>query len=500
MASDQEDIDYAEGALPNDQIAVAEDVNVSVDDAAIVSTGDLPRASSSRYSSHRTSEDLPLPAPPTIHTGTRQRAGSGTTIPTLNLPEQIIPNPHEPATIHVPRDVLQDVPIAPGGTPVGNTAANSPLPIDPARLTMRLSRQFNVDGTFDSGLGSSLQVSQPNSRPEAQDSGTGSSPTGDDTGPPQRRLSQWTDPVMDRVRAMFSRSHITTSDPTSRRSTIDNGSPPEEPNGYTRDATRPSILRRALSRINIRDNGEASSPEGETSNSSPEGHDNGLPRTTETPVDQPNGTSRLRRTLTRPLTILTRSRQRQPGSFSSNVGSTPATVSPTTPASALRTPSWAERLFFHPSPTQDEHTTVPDEQDGSRTHEGGLPEVGKLKKIGRGALKQAKSVGDLYSRFMDIPMPDSCPPAPGPAASGALFVNYDNLFATGGASTTADNGVAPDEQQSQPQVASRLQTVQAAAGRRPTPRTFGDQVRQSSGDITQSFRNMARKEQNTIPR
>lgn len=144
--------------------------------------------------------------------------------------------------IHIPHEVLEEAaepPVAHGSTPVlAPVTPNSPLPFNPARLSQRLEQRFNLSATaMDSGIG----TSQPGT---AQEDLSPSTPEDEDEGPPadsrrdsvRARLLNTRNNLLSRVHQMFPDSRITTSDPATRCSTVDEGKPDKPSSTHTPDS------------------------------------------------------------------------------------------------------------------------------------------------------------------------------------------------------------------------------------------------------------------------
>lgn len=315
-------------------------------------------------------------------------------IPALNIGEPALIAPPVPA-IHIPRRLLREDPESGAGfrsTPVQGANLGSPLPLDVARLRQQLDVHFDLNGTIDSGIGSSLDDSVQNADgnlPEitqaAPQTATNPLPEGFPELPAEeesyfnmgpragelsaaqmnetevdggdsllrrgsRRISLATNNLWNRVHQMFPGGVVTTSESASRRSTIDQGLPSEilastnaeGQQGFDNSANmrRFSILRNAVSRLGARANSNSMQQPEEQQDSTSEDEHLDMEST-----PAPAQSNRMRRALNRSISIFTgtdaSAHTSQRGSVSTyGTGTMPTTPETQTPSTIRRTLSW----------------------------------------------------------------------------------------------------------------------------------------------------------------
>lgn len=161
--------------------------------------------------------------------------------------------------IHIPQQVLEEAGTEPaaalGSTPtLAPLAPNSPMPFSPARLSQRLEREFNLTPTIvDSGLGTSVAASPVVPEHEVEEVSVAQPDSSQSHQPRTYRLGGAASSLFARVQQMFPDSYITTSDPTTRRSTVDAGQAdvpedPETPESRERTSRR-SLLEAVSSKL-----------------------------------------------------------------------------------------------------------------------------------------------------------------------------------------------------------------------------------------------------------
>lgn len=331
-------------------------------------------------------------------------------IPEIDIGEPVLATPLVPA-IHIPRHLLQEEPESGVGfrsTPVQGANLGSPLPLDVARLRQQLDVQFDLNGTIDSGIGSSLNDSVQNAdvnvsevTTTVQQAAAYSSPKGipaipteeesyfnlrprddvpsserannADTGERDsllrrgsRRISLATNILWNRVHQMFPGGVVTTSEPASRRSTIDHGRPfenLEDAIGENQPGPDHSIyagrfpaLQNVFSRIGSRTNRDSLQQSEERHDDASE--DENLDMVTSPPARS----GRMRRALNRSLSLFTSADASAPASQRGSVstygtGTMPMTPEIQTPSTIRRTLSW---LSIFPSIA----TTAPPSREG----------------------------------------------------------------------------------------------------------------------------------------